>query len=128
MNKLLPKLYLFNLALLITHEIDSAFWHEWKLFHLPGGIQFFLVINFALILFFLFGIEKVSRWEKYASIYSYLLAASGIFAFAIHTTFILYGYKEFLLPVSVAVLILTFLISLVQLILTYSYTKTNKHE
>ena len=26
-----------NFALLVTHQIDSAYWKEWELFHLPGG-------------------------------------------------------------------------------------------
>ena len=116
MNKIIIKLYLFNLVLLITHEIDSAFWHEWELFYLPGGIQFFLIINFAFILFFLFGVEKVIKREKHAYLYSYLLSACGIFAFVIHSIFILLGNKEFLLPVSIIVLILIFIISLIQLI------------
>ena len=33
------RLYLANTALLIAHEIDSAYWKEWELFHLPGGIR-----------------------------------------------------------------------------------------
>ena len=126
MKRLISKLYLINLALLITHEIDSAFWHEWKLFHLPGGIQFFLIINFALILFFLFGIEKVIKWEKHAPLYSYFLSASGIFAFVIHSLFILLGYTEFLLPVSIIILILIFIISLIQLRVTYTIMKADK--
>jgi hypothetical protein len=36
---------LLNLALLITHEIDSAFWKEWNLFGLPGGVQEFLALK-----------------------------------------------------------------------------------
>ena len=126
MNRLVPKLYLINLALLITHEIDSAFWHEWNLFHLPGGIQFFLMINFVLILFFLLGIEKIIKWKKHAALFSYLLATSGIFAFVVHSLFILYGHTEFLLPVSIIILVLIFVISVIQLIVTYSIMKANK--
>ncbi len=32
-------LYLLNFALLFTHKIDSAFWKEWELFGIPGGIR-----------------------------------------------------------------------------------------
>lgn len=35
-------LYLLNFALLFTHEIDSAYWKEWDLFGIPGGIKSFL--------------------------------------------------------------------------------------
>jgi hypothetical protein len=38
--------YLPNFALLVTHQIDSAYWRECELFHLPGGVQLNLVLNF----------------------------------------------------------------------------------
>ena len=117
MDKVLTKVYLSNLALLITHEIDSAFWHEWDLFQLPGGIQLFLLINLVLILIFLIGAESVISKEKSGKIFSYLLAISGILAFFIHLFFILKGNTEFLLPVSVLILLLIFITSVVQLIL-----------
>ncbi len=47
-----------------------------------------------------------------------LLAAGGIFAFGIHTYFILAGRPEFTLPASLAVLVLTLTVSLAQGILT----------
>jgi len=115
-KKVAVKLYLINLALLATHEIDSAFWHEWNLFKLPGGIDLFLVFNLVLILLFLFGFEKVVKWEKGASLFSYILAFSGIFAFVIHTYFILNGHPEFTSVISFAILLLTFITSIVQLI------------
>jgi hypothetical protein len=45
-DRRLAKLYMLNLALLATHEIDSAYWHEWEMFHLPGGVQGFLAAGF----------------------------------------------------------------------------------
>jgi hypothetical protein len=35
-KKASPKIYFINLTLLATHEIDSAFWHEWHLFKSKG--------------------------------------------------------------------------------------------
>jgi len=55
-------LYILNFALLFTHEIDSAFWQEWKLFGIPGGIQVFLVLNFLLLLVALWGFRANSSW------------------------------------------------------------------
>ena len=117
MDRLVTKIYLINLALLITHEIDSAFWHEWELFHLPGGIQLFLLINLGLILLFFFGIESVISRKKSWKTFSYFLAITGILAFFIHLYFILIGNTEFLLPVSILILLLIFLTSTAQLIL-----------
>lgn len=34
---LLHWIYLLNASVLITHEIDSANWHEWEIFGIPGG-------------------------------------------------------------------------------------------
>jgi hypothetical protein len=110
------KLYLINLAFLATHEIDSAFWHEWNLFGVPGGIDLFLVFNLLLLLLFLFGFERVVNWEKGAAYFSYLLAFSGIFAFVIHSYFILNGQPEFNSFISYAVLLFTFVTSIVQIV------------
>ncbi len=91
MNKNLNiDLYLLNFALLFTYEIDSAYWKEWELFGIPGGVQVFLVLNFLL------------------------LSASGLFAFSIHSYFILNGHGEFTLPASLVLLALILIVSLVQ--------------
>ncbi len=60
-DRRLAKLYMLNLALLATHEIDSAYWHEWEMFHLPGGVQGFLVLNLLLLLIFIVGVERIVR-------------------------------------------------------------------
>ncbi len=41
MENVLVWLYLGNILMLIVHEIDSAYWEEWKLFRLPGGESVF---------------------------------------------------------------------------------------
>ena len=109
---MLEKLYLVNLSLIITHEIDSAFWHEWEMFHLPGGIQFFNVINFILIIILIYGFGSVVRKDKTGFVFSIILSCAGIVAFVIHGSFILTGYQQFMLPVSLIILISCFLMSL----------------
>ena len=107
-------LYLLNAALLFTHEIDSAFWKEWDLFGIPGGIQVFLALNFLLLLVALYGFRQVVLGTKTARAFSLLLAAAGVFAFCIHTFFIAMGHPEFTLPASIVVLIATLIVSLAQ--------------
>jgi len=107
-------LYLLNFALLFSHEIDSAFWREWELFGIPGGIQGFLIVNFLLLLVALFGFKQLLQGARNAYMFSLLLAAWGVFAFSIHSYFILTGHPEFSLPVSLAVLVLTLIVSLPQ--------------
>ena len=112
--KLCVNLYLLNAALLFTHEIDSAFWKEWDLFGIPGGIQVFLVLNFLLLLVGLFGFQQVVLKTGIARVFSLLLAAAGVFAFGIHTFFIATGHLEFTLPLSIVVLVVTLIVSLAQ--------------
>lgn len=111
-------LYLVNMALLATHEIDSAYWHEWHLFHLPGGIQLFLVLNLALLLVVLVGFQRVVQWAPGARGFSYLLAGAGVFAFTVHMVFIALGHMEFRSPVSLAVLAATLGVSVTQIAAT----------
>ncbi len=118
-------LYLLNFALLFTHEIDSAFWKEWDLFGIPGGIQVFLFLNFLLLLVALFGFRRVLLGARGGQWFALLLGAAGVFAFAIHSYFILLaGRPEFTLPASLALLGLTLIVSLVQL---YSTLKNWAH-
>lgn len=110
--------YMANAAVLITHEIDSAYWHEWTLFHLPGGIELFLVANFVLLLIVLYGFDRVIRQAHAAKTFSYLLAGTGIFAFTAHIGFIWAGFPEFRTPVSIGVLLSSLCLSVVQIVLT----------
>lgn len=108
------RLYLLNAALLMTHEIDSAYWQEWNLFGIPGGIQVFLVLNFVLVLLVLFGLQQLLQGKRAGYIFSLLLAAAGVFAFSIHSFFLLMGHPEFRLPISLVILGVTLLVSLIQ--------------
>ena len=109
-------LYTLNMALLATHEIDSAYWHEWKLFHLPGGVQLFLILNFILLSIVFYGFIKVVKWEPGARTFSLLLACAGVFAFVIHMTFIASGFPEFRNPTSLGLLLAILLVSAAQLL------------
>ncbi len=113
-QRLAAQLYLINAALLITHEIDSAFWKEWALFHLPGGIQLFLVLNLLLVLVVLYGFEQVLLHTPLAKPFSLLLAGGGIFAFCAHTFFIALGHPEFRLPASLGLLAVILVVSIIQ--------------
>ena len=111
-------IYLANSILLINHEIDSAYWKEWKLFKLPGGISFFLVLHFFILFIILFGLVQVYRQSLTGLWLSLVLALGGIFAFSIHMYFIKKGRDEFKLPVSLFILIALLPMSLVQLGIT----------
>ena len=120
MPNILFWLYLLNSVLLINHEIDSAYWKEWELFKIPGGITGFLLIHFPLLFFVLYGLVLVSRNSTVGLIFSLILSLGGIFAFGIHTYFMKKGRNEFNKPLSKLILALTLIVSVVQVVVTLS--------
>jgi hypothetical protein len=111
-------IYLANAVLLINHEIDSAYWKEWELFRLPGGITGFLLIHFPLLFLLLYGLVLVYQATFAGLIVSLVLSLGGLFAFGIHTYFIRRGRDEFTAPISRIILVVTLIVSLIQLAMT----------
>jgi len=107
-------LYLVNSVLLITHEIDSAYWKEWDLFGLPGGITGFLILHLPLVFLVLYGLVLVFQQMFSGLIFSLILNTGGLFAFTIHTIFMKKGRDEFKVPVSILLLISILIVSLIQ--------------
>jgi hypothetical protein len=118
MGKLLLGLYLVNSVLLINHEIDSAYWKEWKLFRLPGGSTGFLLLHFPLLFLILLGLILVYRHSWWGLIFSFALCFGGLFVFTVHTYFLGKGRAEFNKPISKFILVAILLVSLVQLVAT----------
>jgi len=114
MDQFLFWLYLINAVFLINHEIDSAYWREWELFRLPGGISGFLIIHFPMLFLVLYGLVLVYQGTFAGWIFSLVMGGAGIFAFCIHLFFIKKGRSEFKTPVSLFILAGTFVVSLVQ--------------
>ncbi len=115
----LEVVYLLNLALLATHEIDSAYWKEWELLGLPGEIQTFLVLNFVVLLVAFVGLRQLALGARSGFLISLLVGFSGIAAFLIHGYFIVGGYPQFRLPGSIVVLVLTLVASVAQVALSW---------
>jgi hypothetical protein len=108
-------IYLLNAVLLIDHEIDSAYWEEWKLFKLPGGISLFVVLHLPLLAVVLYGLVLIERMALGGLVISLVLALSGLFAFTIHRYFIQQGHDEFTIPTSQFLLRATLIVSIAQL-------------
>lgn len=118
MFKILFWIYIINSVLLIDHEIDSAYWQEWDLFKLPGGIAGFLMIHLPLVFLALYGLILVFQQTFSGLIFSLVLSISGLFAFTIHTIYIKKGRNEFKVPVSIFLLIAILIVSLIQASIT----------
>lgn len=112
---LAANLYLGNSVVLITHEIDSAYWHERELFGLPGGIQLFLKLHIFLLGIVLWGYRSVVLWTRGAQTYSLLLASAGILAVLIHVGFLAAAAPQFRSPTSLALLFATLILSIWQI-------------
>ncbi len=118
MADLLLWVYLINSVLLINHEIDSAYWNEWDLFKLPGGITGFLILHFPILFLTLYGLILVFKQSLAGLIFSLVLSCGGMFAFTIHTYFIKKGRDEFKSPISLFILTSLLIVSIVQMIIT----------
>jgi hypothetical protein len=118
MSTLLFWLYLINLVWLILHEMDSAYWKEWELFRLPGGVAGFLAVHFPLYLAALYGLVEVSRPTVIGLILALVLGAAGVGAFGIHTYFLRRGHPEFNTSASKLILGGWLVMSLAQLVVT----------
>ena len=115
---MLKHLYWINAALLSTHEVDSGYWREWNLFHLPGGLPGFLILHVALFLLILRGFDEVVRGRRGGLWFSLVLAASGVFALVVHGAFLVRGGNDFRVPASILLLIAIGGVSVVQAVAT----------
>jgi hypothetical protein len=127
-KSILSWLYLMNATILITHQIDAAYWHEWDLFGMPGGIQLNLLLNIPLVMLVLFGQQRLTQGRTAGFVFSWVLVAGGMMAVSIHSYFFLLGDDAFRLPVSLGLLSATFLISLAQAIALFTLRDTRHRD
>ncbi len=119
-ENLLFWIYIVNAVILINHEIDSAYWQEWKLLNPKdeNGINGFLILHFPMIFAVLFGLVLVENGHFAGLIISLFVGASGIFAFFFHFYHLRKGRHEFNNWLSKLILITTLPLSIFQIILT----------
>ena len=107
-------LFLLNSTVLLTHQIDAAYWHEWNLFHLPGGNQLNLILNLPIIALVLLAFLQVATHSPRQRLCHQFLAGLGLLTVAIHSGFFLAGHPEFQQPMSLLLLAATLILSLTQ--------------
>ena len=113
-------IYLINSVILINHEIDSAYWQEWKLVNPDdtSDVKGFLLLHFPMIFAILLGLILVDRELIAGYVISFIVAVGGIFAFFFHFYHLRKGCKEFNNWLSKLILTLTLPISIFQIVLT----------
>jgi hypothetical protein len=123
MRELCFWLYLVNSVLLICHEIDAAYWKEWRLlgWFFPEWsdgkhLAVFLLAHVPLLLLGQWGLIETWRGSPTGLIFSLGLGAVGIFACAAHAYFMKRGRPEFRAPVSIGLLTGSLVVSLAQVI------------
>jgi len=97
--------YLITVTLLILHQMDAAYWQEWEMFFLPGGIQGYLLFNLLVIPLVLLGYRSVVLNADNASRWAYSCGVLGVLTFCIHGVFFLLGFEQFGLPFSLLILV-----------------------
>jgi hypothetical protein len=109
-------LFLANTTVLVTHQIDAAYWHEWELFLIPGGNQVNLLLNIPIIALVMYSHSRVVSNIHTGLAFYKLLAVLGFLTVGIHSFFFLQGSESFAQPMSVALLAATFVLSVWQLV------------
>jgi hypothetical protein len=117
--RVLDRVVALNLSLVMAHQADAAYWKEWEMFGLPGGIQLFTLFNLAAFLLLLWLYSAVISRQPTGLRGSFLIAGLSGVVLPIHAAFAFAGFTEFHLPVSIAVIIATFVVSIWQAILTW---------
>lgn len=111
-------LYVLQLALLSTHQVDAAYWHEWDVFGLPVGLPFFLAFNLFAMIALGLGLVVVVREGRYARVGAFGCAGTGLVTCVIHAVFLFRDPVAFWAPASLLVLGAILATSLAQFVLS----------
>ncbi len=121
----LPRVvYLANATLLICHEIDSAYWSEWELFHIPGGATMFVAVHLPLIALVLWGQVLMTCGDRAWRWCSLSLGFVGTCGGLLHVGFLMSGSKRFSTGFSISLIAAFLLVSIAQLIVTRAWWRT----
>jgi hypothetical protein len=119
-GSLLFWIYMANAVILLVHEIDSAYWQEWKLLNPDdkNGINGFLILHIPMVFLILLGLVYVYEDKFVGFIISLILSAGGLFAYFFHFYHLRKGRLEFNTVISKGIIISTLIISVFQIVLT----------
>ena len=118
MNTAVFWLYVTTLTLLVLHEMDSAYWREWDLFGVRGGIAGFLLFHLPVWPVAFWGLVQVRGGTRAGSVLSLVIAAAGLVTFTVHTWFLRRGHPEFDTPISKGIIRACLPLSLAQAAVT----------
>jgi hypothetical protein len=111
----LRRLSLANVTVLVTHQIDAAFWRESSLFGIPGGNQANLVLNLPIIALVVHAHACVVARPSAAVVVSRMVAALGLLTVLVHSFYFTRNSAAFNQPASITLLAAALLLSTWQL-------------
>jgi hypothetical protein len=109
------RLYVANLSLLATHQADAAYWREWDVFGVPGGLPFFLFFTVGAVALLGTGLARIAEGAPSARGFVILCAGVGLFTCALHAVFLGLDRTAFWTPASLGLLLAILLTSIAQL-------------
>jgi hypothetical protein len=89
-----------------------------KCFYYRGEFNFFDLFNLGIVPALIWGLRSVILLEKKGFIYSLFTSLLGVLTFLIHLGFFIFGFKQFNLPISIAIIVLCMLSATIQLLYT----------
>jgi hypothetical protein len=117
-------LYFINATVLLIHQVEAAYWHEWRLFHLPDSLTLFLLMNIPIVALVLYGVRALAENRAVGLKISWALVAAGLFAAIFHGVYLWQGDQAFTLAISSTLLAATALLSLAQCFCLLQLSKT----
>lgn len=115
----LNRIAILDIALVFAHQGDAAYWHEWEMFGLPGGIQLFNLFNVLVFVLVLALFIPVVQRRPAGFRCSMAIAALCASVLPIHAGFALAGFEQFHLPVSITLIGATFVAAIAHGVMTW---------
>jgi hypothetical protein len=106
-----------NVVLLTSHQVDAAYWHEWEVFGVPGGVDAFLAFNLAAVLVLVLGLVRVATGHPSAPLFSRICGGTGVVTVGLHAVFLFLDREAFWSPMSLGLLVAIAITSAAQLAL-----------
>ena len=76
--------FIINATLLILHEIESAYWKEWEILKLPGGITGFLLLHIPILLLMFYGLIELVKQSAAGYLFCIIFGFGGLLPFVVH--------------------------------------------
>jgi hypothetical protein len=97
--------YILNLMLLVLHEIESAYFKEWEILKLPGGITGFLLLHVPILAVFFYGLAAIALASDLGLVIGIVAGAGGLLPLFVHKVLVR-RKNAFHLPISIIVMVL----------------------